>query len=236
MRARLRVVALLVLLLAVLAVRAFSQSRPPGGSQAASSDSLRIVISTAKRRLWVVTADGDTLLSTAVAVGSGRTLRGANRSWYFHTPLGTRRIVSTEVDPVWVRPDWAYVEVAKKLSLRIDTLGARQSRLLPGGDVLTMRNGIVGVISDATFEPLPADEEVVFGDVLYVPPIGSAQRNVHGVLGKYRLNLGDGIGIHGTNDSASIGHAVTHGCIRVADVPLEWLYLHVPVGTRVFIY
>ena len=88
----------------------------------------------------------------------------------------------------------------------------------------------------ATFEPLPTDEEIVFGDVLYVPPIGTEHRAVAGMLGRYRLNLGDGIGVHGTPDAASIGRPVTHGCLRLADDALEWVFLNIPLGTRVFIY
>jgi len=29
---------------------------------------------------------------------------------------------------------------------------------------------------------------------------------------------------------------VTHGCLRLNDGDVEWLYLNVPVGTPVFIY
>lgn len=47
---------------------------------------------------------------------------------------------------------------------------------------------------------------------------------------------GDGqIGIHGTNDPASIGHAVSHGCVRVANDVIEILATTVPVGTPVTI-
>ena len=32
-----------------------------------------------------------------------------------------------------------------------------------------------------------------------------------------------GIGIHGTNDPASIGHAASHSCIRLAKWDIVWL-------------
>src|SRR5215472_12215964 len=51
---------------------------------------------------------------------------------------------------------------------------------------------------DSTFVEWPEDGEIVIGDVLYIPPIGSELRSVPGVLGAYRLNLGGGLGIHGT--------------------------------------
>ena len=31
-------------------------------------------------------------------------------------------------------------------------------------------------------------------------------------------------------------NAVTHGCMRLSDPDIEWLYRHVPVGTHVYIY
>ena len=40
----------------------------------------------------------------------------------------------------------------------------------------------------------------------------------------------------GTPYKKSIGMAATHGCIRLNDEDIEWLYDHVPVGTKVYIY
>jgi lipoprotein-anchoring transpeptidase ErfK/SrfK len=56
------------------------------------------------------------------------------------------------------------------------------------------------------------------------------------VLGPFRLYLGDGYGIHGTNNPASIGQAVSHGCIRLRNEDVTQLYHLVTVGTPVFIY
>jgi L,D-transpeptidase YbiS len=50
------------------------------------------------------------------------------------------------------------------------------------------------------------------------------------------LNLGDGYLLHGTPYKESIGLAATHGCVRLRDEDIEWLYDHVPVGTKVYIY
>lgn len=44
-----------------------------------------------------------------------------------------------------------------------------------------------------------------------------------------------GVGIHGTNNSSSIGYSVSHGCIRMQVTDAEWLFDHVGVGTTVFI-
>ncbi|HEX9564832.1 MAG TPA: L,D-transpeptidase, partial [Gemmatimonadaceae bacterium] len=66
--------------------------------------------------------------------------------------------------------------------------------------------------------------------------VGTLNRMIQGELGRYALDLGDGYLIHGTPDPSSIGRAVTHGCIRLGDRDITWLYRHVPVGTPVYIY
>jgi hypothetical protein len=55
-------------------------------------------------------------------------------------------------------------------------------------------------------------------------------------LGTRALDLSaPGIRIHGTPDDASIGHAASHGCIRMHIPDSEDLFGRVDVGTRVFI-
>lgn len=244
---RLTLVILLILILAILGGRALAgqsrtsapADRSPASVRAAadSSRDLRIVISIARRRLWVVRDTADTLLAAPVAVGSGRVMRSGTRVWHFATPRGVRTILSKEIDPLWIRPDWAYIEVAREHGLRLEPLVPGRPRPLSDGRQLVIRDGTVGVLLDSTeFAPLPLDEEIVFGNTLYVPPIGTANRAVSGVLGRFRLNLGGAIGLHGTQDESSIGRAVTHGCLRLSPEPLAWLFDNVPVGTRVYIY
>jgi len=57
-----------------------------------------------------------------------------------------------------------------------------------------------------------------------------------GVLGDYTLGFGDGYFIHGTLYTRLLGQNVTHGCIRMADADLEFVYKNLPVGAAVFIY
>ena len=42
--------------------------------------------------------------------------------------------------------------------------------------------------------------------------------------------------LHGTPFQKSIGTSATHGCIRMHDDDIEWLYNNVPVGTKVYLY
>ena len=81
-----------------------------------------------------------------------------------------------------------------------------------------------------------ADEEIVFDNTLFVPPVGSKNRQIEGTLGKYKLDTGNGILLHGTPHKNSIGRAATHGCLRLRDEDIEWLYDYIPIGTKVYIY
>jgi lipoprotein-anchoring transpeptidase ErfK/SrfK len=62
---------------------------------------------------------------------------------------------------------------------------------------------------------------------------GGAPNNPMGeaVLGLDRGNYA----IHGTNNPASIGHYVSHGCIRMYNQDIVDLYGRVPVGTPVYV-
>lgn len=42
-------------------------------------------------------------------------------------------------------------------------------------------------------------------------------------------------GIHGTNRPYSIGRSVSAGCIRMRNQDVEWLFRHIPIGTKVLI-
>ncbi len=73
-----------------------------------------ILIDTAENRLYL--KHGKRILLDAVcSTGSGRKLRAAGRSWSFDTPKGHFRILSKEDDPVWRKPDWAFLEEGKPI-------------------------------------------------------------------------------------------------------------------------
>ena len=99
-----------------------------------------------------------------------------------------------------------------------------------------VRDGVVGLSTSGEFEPLPTDEHIVFDNTLFIPPEGTKHRVIQGELGHFRLDMGEGYLLHGTPYAKSIGAAVTHGCVRMHDEDIEWLYENVPVGTKVYIY
>jgi hypothetical protein len=68
-----------------------------------------VVIRLAENQLFLV--DGrEVLWSAPVATGTGFRLEGGRSSWEFDTPRGVFRIERKEKDPVWIMPDWAFIE------------------------------------------------------------------------------------------------------------------------------
>jgi len=202
---------------------------------AEQSRGFRLVVSLQDRHVWAI-VDDDTVLSAPAAVASGRTLEYAHRKFTFNTPRGIRTVLAKEADPIWQPPEWLYVETAEEYDLKLDHLNNNSRIKLSDGRILTMKDGEAGVLENGEFAALPTDEHIVFDNTLYIPPMGSKNRKVDGELGKYRLILGDGYLLHGTPFKESIGLAATHGCVRLRDEDIEWLYEHVPVGTKVYIY
>jgi lipoprotein-anchoring transpeptidase ErfK/SrfK len=197
----------------------------------------RIVVDIGDHRLWVI--DGsDTLRAATVATAKNTTLTYGGKSWRFETPRGVRTVLAKDTEPTWTPPEWHYAEVATENGLRLRQLQRGQTIRLRDGTRLTTRGDEVGVIQpgETEFVPLVLDEHVVFDNTLFIPPAGTKHRTVAGELGHYRLKLGDGYQIHGTPFQKSIGTSATHGCVRMTDEDIEWMYHNVPVGTKVYLY
>jgi lipoprotein-anchoring transpeptidase ErfK/SrfK len=197
----------------------------------------RVVVDIFAHQLYVI--DGvDTLRTAPVATAMNATLTYGGRSWRFETPRGVRKVLGKDKDPVWTPPEWHYAEVALEHQLKLRTLRRGETVRMQDGTRLTTRGDEVGVIApgEKEFVPLVLDEHVVFDNTIFIPPAGTKHRSIQGELGHFRLSLGDGYLLHGTPYGNSIGSAVTHGCIRLRDEDIEWLYDNVPVGTRVYLY
>jgi lipoprotein-anchoring transpeptidase ErfK/SrfK len=203
---------------------------------AREASGFRLVVSLKERRLWVL--DGrDTVRIAPVGIGMDSTLVYRGRVWRFRTPPGVRRVLGKESEPVWVPPEWHYVEVAHARGLELVTLRANKPVTLPDSTQILVQDGDVGIIQPGEpFRPFATDEEIIWEGKLYVPPLGTRQRQITGELGRFRLDLGDGYLLHGTPHTESIGEPSSHGCIRIGDDDIAWLYENVPVGTRVFTY
>lgn len=199
-----------------------------------------IVISIADHRLWYKQGK-EILFEAPVATGSGKELVGGpNGQWRFETPRGRLTVKGKEENPAWVAPDWHYVEQARKKGLGIVHLNPGGT--LPTGDgaVITTQNGeLVKRYSSGAAVSLGGGvegKELIVNGNIVVPPYGTTARRYMGVLGTRRLEMGDGYGIHGTDQPQTIGQSVSHGCVRMRNEDIERLYPMVAVGTPVYIY
>jgi hypothetical protein len=197
-----------------------------------------LVVSIEDHRLWYKQGDR-VLYETQVATGSGKVLSGSSgNQWKFETPRGRLVVQSKETDPVWVPPDWHFVELAKKKGLGLVRLARGQAVPAGSAQIAVSGNDVVRRLPDGTEQPLEAGEgrEIVANGNVIIPPFGTNQRKFAGVLGTHRLNLGDGYALHGTDKPETIGRSVSHGCIRLRNEDIETLYRMVPVGTPIYIY
>ena len=141
-----------------------------------------ITVDVALNRLYLF-MDGQLVEESPAATGSEKLLKHGSHMWLFRTPEGHLKVLRKIEDPIWTKPDWAFVEAGQR-----------------------------------------------------VPPPNSPRRQIRGHLGKYALDLGDGIMIHGTDESDSIGRKVSHGCIRLPNDALKTVYRSAAVGTDVYIF
>lgn len=142
-----------------------------------------LVIDTANNRVYL--REGDhTLREMIASCGSGNVLVDpvGGRTWTFDTPRGQFQVRSKVKNPVWIKPDWAFIEEG---------------------------------------EPIPSR---------------TSERAEANVMGDYALGLGRGYFLHGTLYKRLLGRNVSHGCVRLGDEDIEFLYKTATLGTKVVIF
>ena len=185
-----------------------------------------ITVSTQENKVYAH-RDGQLVFEGVASTGSNSTLSTAGGTKVFRTPIGRFRIKSKETNPLWVPPDWHYVEEAQKRGLRAVRLQQGQSI----GDVRASGSEVYA--GGSTAEP---GDIIVRGGAVIIPPIGTRARKIPQVLGTHRLNLGDGYALHGTQAVSQLGRSVSHGCVRLHNDDIARLYEMASVGDEVIIY
>ena len=73
-------------------------------------EEIYLVVDTENNRLTM--RRGNTVLLTAkVGTGSRQFVKEeTGRNWFFESPTGSLTVLGKERNPVWIRPDWSYVE------------------------------------------------------------------------------------------------------------------------------
>jgi len=80
-----------------------------------------IVIDTGADHLFVM-QDDKVLRDAICSTGSGVRLADPNtpRSWIFDTPRGELTVRGKTTDPIWVKPDWAFIETGENIPHGLD--------------------------------------------------------------------------------------------------------------------
>jgi L,D-transpeptidase ErfK/SrfK len=74
------------------------------------TDDVYIVVDTENNRLTLRRGE-KVLLTAVVGTGSREAVEEeTGRHWFFESPLGSLSVLGKERNPVWIRPDWSYVE------------------------------------------------------------------------------------------------------------------------------
>ncbi|MEJ5165909.1 MAG: L,D-transpeptidase [Thermoanaerobaculia bacterium] len=71
-----------------------------------------LIIDRTHNRMYLKDKDGNLIKEIVCSAGSGGVLEDpqGNRKWVFDTPKGKFTIKNIIEDPVWVKPDWAFIE------------------------------------------------------------------------------------------------------------------------------
>ena len=212
-----------------------------------------IIVSTQENRLYLRN-NGQVVFQAVCSTGKGTTLAADGKTFVFDTPIGRFHITSKEENPQWVPPDWHFAEEAQRNGMRVVHLNPGGAIDADSGDpvrdanegvwswfggsrrIMRVKGNTVVIDEGGSEQELPPGKLIVAGNAVVVPPINTVQRHFDKVLGHYRLELGDGYGIHGTDEPDKLGQSVSHGCVRLGDADMEHLYQIANVGDEVIIY
>jgi hypothetical protein len=185
-----------------------------------------ITVSTAENKVYAK-RNGQLVFEAICSTGKNTSMDIDGRTMVFRTPIGRFKIQSKEEKPMWVPPDWHYVEEARKQGLQV----VRLSRGSCVDDVCAQGNDVYagGVKVDG-------GAMLVRGGALIIPPAGTGARQFPDVLGGFRLNIGDGYALHGTQAVKQLGQNASHGCVRLNNDDIAKLFDMAKVGDEVVIY
>ncbi len=71
-----------------------------------------LIIDRTHNKMYLKEKDGSLIKEMVISAGSGGVLEDpqGNRKWIFDTPKGKYTIKSIIEDPIWIKPDWAFIE------------------------------------------------------------------------------------------------------------------------------
>lgn len=101
-------------LAAIVAAPAGAQDDIEGLPAEASRAGTVITVDVSTNHVYLF-RDGELIAKSLAATGSDKILRKGRHVWWFRTPRGRYEIVRKVADPVWTKPDWAFIEEGKRV-------------------------------------------------------------------------------------------------------------------------
>jgi L,D-transpeptidase YbiS len=78
------------------------------------SNELYVVVNPSANRLHLRRGRAE-VLEAKISTGRDDTLVSGGRRWVFETPRGIMTVMRKKKDPVWIKPDWAFVEKGESI-------------------------------------------------------------------------------------------------------------------------
>ncbi len=107
----------------------------------AFSEELYVAVSAAANRLYL-RRGREVIREAVVSTGTNDTLTQGDRKWIFETPRGAMTVWRKKEKPIWIKPDWAFLEEGKPIP-GMDAPERRQRGVL--GDYLLDLGGGVAI-------------------------------------------------------------------------------------------
>lgn len=111
-----------------------------GQFASAFSNELYIAVNPGSNRLYLRRGQQE-LLAALISTGTNDTLRSGKRRWVFDTPRGVMTVLRKKKDPVWLKPDWAFLEAGDSVPPRDSPL--RVERGVLGAYMLDLGGGVM---------------------------------------------------------------------------------------------
>lgn len=107
---------------------------------AAVKDELYVVVNPGTNRLLLRRGEL-VLLEARISTGRNDTLWSGRRHWVFSTPRGELSVIRKKKDPVWLKPDWAFIEKGESIPAWDSPL--RREKGVLGNFMLDLGGGVM---------------------------------------------------------------------------------------------
>jgi L,D-transpeptidase YbiS len=81
------------------------------------------------------------LLEAVISTGKNDTLKYQGRKWVFQTPRGIMSVIRKKKDPIWIKPDWAFLEKGESIPPQDSPL--RKEKGILGAFMLDLGGGVM---------------------------------------------------------------------------------------------